>query len=820
MNGYAKTKSPHLPPEAQFDVLRFLMKVEELSKGRSHRSGLGVALLLLFLRQNGVLQNLEEQETSKFTIDAIEARMARTPLNPDVHKVFLILIRQLGRPDVARFQEMVRACNELKPELCEELYPTVVEYVFSSFVDHGNSWGAGLPYELAKVILELAQLPPHGNVYNPFAGTTSICGVLPRGTQYHGQELNEDAWALGAIRMHAHDDAYVSNLFHGDPVHDWNPAGRYYDLIISNPPFNLRVDGGMPFAGKYAPVESFLLFRALQDLRPQGKAILVVPTAFLFTEKGVNASAREKLVREGLLDTVISFPGGLFPNTNVQCALVVVDNGRERSAPVRMVDASSLVRKDRDKRVIDDMALVAMLNGGEHRGVIRYTSIAKLSENSFNLNPARYLGEPISGIPLGDVVRVAKLERRSEQEALPHVRVRDLSSSISLDALDISTVQSVEPDRSPRVLQDPAVLVALQWGELRPTWFDGRGVSVQLGTSVHALTIDQNVVDPIYLLQELRSPKVQEQVARLSEGTSVPKLRMKDLLSVRIELPPIQEQRATVKGLREAHVAAQMEQARSVAERLGVEVQQASNTASLRHLLGTPLLNLNSGVENIRFTLEKVLPGWQQHLISTREQLTLGDALDNLSFELQRVATLLETDSTELNVKRFPLTEMDLLAYVRGTRKRVQQDLNGGHQVDLLLSEEIKSGRMIKPMILGSTALLDLAVDAIVDNARRHAFPSAQEPHVLEFRLDVDLTNTKPSIVFRISNNGKAFPEGFGRDRYVTKSMFAGSAGHTGLGGYHVNQVVQWHKGHLDLLTDISAAPWATTIEMRFPLFQ
>lgn len=273
--------------------------------------------------------------------------------------------------------------------------------------------------------------------------------------------------------------------------------------------------------------------------------------------------------------------------------------------------------------------------------------------------------------------------------------------------------------------------------------------------------------------------------------------------------------------MNEAHVAAQLDEARRSAERHGVELKREGNTASLRHLLGTPLLNLNSGVVNIRFALEALHPNWRNHIISVAEQMTLGDALDNMDYELQRVSTMLETDSTELKVERFPLTSLDLVDYAKGTKRRVQLDLNGGHKVELLLSADVKKHLDGKAFIQGNKALLDVAIDAIVDNIRRHAFAQLNEQHLIEFGLDLDLTDKKPHIIFSVANSGKPFPEGFDLERYVVKNLFAGKTGNTGLGGYHVNEVVRWHKGQLDLMTGTSyGGPHATKIIMNFPLDQ
>lgn len=822
-------KAPNLPPELADLADRIFHRAFDILFRAGVQRGYHGAALFLFLRHKGLLQLLPEERSFFGALAQLRHAVARSTGDTTVHEVFDALsepLRDIGGHHLA---ELIHVFETIPEELLGMHYPALVDRLLHLIAKADGKYAGGYdqPIELTELILRLAEVPTGGSVYNPFAGLASLGALLRPDAQYYGQEVNARTWAMGMIRLWAHRPNSRNYLYQEDSIRSWNLPGEQFDLIVANPPFNLRVEDNRHYQTfRHTTAESIFLERGYGDANDKGKVICVVPIGFLFNNMGDRRRFRHWLVGSGTLDAVISLPGGLLSSTGIPMALIMLDKARDRYAPIRMMDASPFVmRVSRTERRIDVDALLDALNAREQPGVFRFVDESEVHANDLILSPKRYLLAPdedvANGTRLGAFTTPIALERAEPGAKLPFVRIRDLKEDAMDPRLHVAALEVRDVPKHAKKLDRSALLVALRWSNLKPTWFEYTGTPVAVTNDVMVLEVDGEAVDVDFLAAELLSDHVKVQVERVNQGLTIPSLRRQDILDIRIELPSKPEQLAKMQGLRQAHVEALKRMADKEAERHGVELQRAGNTASLRHLLGTPLLNINSGVENIRVALDTLRPDWREHLISVREQMTLGDAIDNLVHELQRVATLLETDSTELQVERFPLESMDLLAYLKAVKRRVQLDLNGGHKVDLLVSSDVKEQLRGKVQVMGSKALLDMAIDALVDNARRHAFANEPEPHVLEFHLGLDLTHPKPFAMLSVINNGRPFPEGFDLDRYRTKNMFAGETGHTGLGGYHVNEIVQWHKGWLELRSGKEyVGPYSSAIELFIPLHQ
>lgn len=97
--------------------------------------------------------------------------------------------------------------------------------------------------------------------------------------------------------------------------------------------------------------------------------------------------------------------------------------------------------------------------------------------------------------------------------------------------------------------------------------------------------------------------------------------------------------------------------------------------------------------------------------------------------------------------------------------------------------------------------LLRIMFDAILENARRHGFGKVDNDNNL-VKVHTGLSDDGKSIVITICNNGCALPDGFTLQKFVTKGITIGSSGNTGIGGYHIYQIVKRHHGKLGVYSN------------------
>lgn len=677
-----------------------------------------------------------------------------------------------------------------------------------------------LPWSVATLMARL--LGEVEEVFDPSADASVLPAVLmvnkPRSVQLDAVFLNRSSLLFNTLQARILGTELNAAL--NEPSAPGDPNKKYLHCI-SAPPFGARTKE----VGSLRAVQSheIAINQIIKRLAPEGKAVVLVSESMLFSNG--DEVLRRNIMDQQHLRAIISLPSGsLAPHAQVKTSILLFDRTLPKGSSVQFVDASTFITThSRTEPQIDITGLFDAMQLNEDPNVVRMVAAEEIRSNEYNLNAARYFVQPEEiidgGVRLGLHVAPLRLGRYEPGTEAPFVRIRNLKEDAMEHQLQLDQLESRELPRHAKMLDRSALMLAMRWSNLKPTWFEYDGTPIAVTSDILVVEVDQDRVDIPYLTHELLSAKVQAQVERLNRGRVIPSLREKDILDLLIELPSKPEQQAKVKGLREAHVDALRKKAEQEAERHGVQLQQHGNTVSFKHRLGTPLLAVGSGIDTIRMSLDNLKPDWRDHLVSARAQLTLGGIMENIAYELQRISDMLKADSLELDVTTYPLKPMDLVAYAKKAVHRIQGELNGGHEVNFFISGDIKEQLKGKAPILGNRELLDTAMNALVDNARRHGFAKEEGPHRLDIRVGLRVDEKQTWLVLSVANSGKAFPVGFGVDRYVRKNVHAGPTGHTGIGGYHVQEIIQYHKGYLELLTGSKLmGALATDVELNFPL--
>jgi len=101
-----------------------------------------------------------------------------------------------------------------------------------------------------------------------------------------------------------------SNYVCCDSVFEWPDYSQRFDLIVSIPPFGMRIDNQFDFINPdIKTAEQFLIEKGINSIRMGGKLIAALPTGILY-RGGSELELRKKLIGNDLIDTIISFPSG------------------------------------------------------------------------------------------------------------------------------------------------------------------------------------------------------------------------------------------------------------------------------------------------------------------------------------------------------------------------------------------------------------------------------------------------------------------------------------------------------------------------------
>lgn len=269
-------------------------------------------------------------------------------------------------------------------------------------------------------------------------------GTLSR---IYGQEKNITTYNLARMNMLLHgvkDSEF--DIHHGDTLkNDWpilnemNPAKKIvFDAIVANPPFSLRWQPndatGEDFrfknyglAPKSAADFAFLLhgFHFLSD---EGTMAIILPHGVLF-RGGAESRIREKLLKDGNIDTVIGLPSNLFFSTGIPVCILVLKKCKKED-DVLFINASDEENFEKGKRqnYLREKDIQKIVDTYQDRPekIERYARrvpMQEIEKNDYNLNISRYVStakpEPI--IDLKEVnKKIETVEKRIKASKEEH----------------------------------------------------------------------------------------------------------------------------------------------------------------------------------------------------------------------------------------------------------------------------------------------------------------------------------------------------------------------------------------------------------------
>lgn len=301
------------------------------------------------------------------------------------------------------------------------------------------------PPEISRLIATILRPEAGERVSDPCCGSGTLlltCSAFARaqsggeGCELFGQEKNGSTWALAKINMFLHGER-AAQLAWGDTLKDpCLVAGgqlQKFDVVISNPPFNVKdwgqeVAASDPF-GRYrrgvpprASADYAFISHMVETLKPsRGRMAVVVSHGVLF-RSGSELQIRRQLLEEGLVDAVIALPTKLLPNTPLPIALLVLRKDKS-DGQVLFIDASRQFEHGKTQNQLRDEDLAQIeatyVARADVEGYARLVSLEDIFQNDCNLNVVRYVEavEPVCQVDL-EALRTERAQLRVELEAL------------------------------------------------------------------------------------------------------------------------------------------------------------------------------------------------------------------------------------------------------------------------------------------------------------------------------------------------------------------------------------------------------------------
>lgn len=407
-----------------------------------------------------------------------------------------------------------------------------------------------------------------------------------------GIEINASVFLIGLTRMLL-AGIDTPRLEHGNSLEREaasSPSRDGFDVVLANPPIGAK-SSREPWRYQHFPIltnDSVGLFiqHALSQLRPHGRAVIAVPDGFLF-RSGSERELRRHLIERGHVEAVIGLPAGVYaPYTAVKGSLLVLSK-QGGASRVRMVDAASQfelrsgrkapsIRKDLAQQLANEVRRPELRTPNElppgisagmrGTGVLARSvwemSIEELAAAEWDLSPRRREKGGLDNLlanlkdALGDTGEIAQLatvaqinagrtiksadlvEEPHGEGAVGYIRIRDLVQGKV--ARCSSWIAPPVADMERRWALLPGDVLVSKSGTIGKSALVRNGaVGSVAANGLYVVRVDQERLDPGFLLAYLASPACQNWLAAQSSGTVIQHLNRAVLDEFPVPLPPL-----------------------------------------------------------------------------------------------------------------------------------------------------------------------------------------------------------------------------------------------------------------------------------------
>lgn len=308
-----------------------------------------------------------------------------------------------------------------------DLFGDAYEYLIGQFaMESGKKAGEFYtPRQVSEVMAQIiAQNSDISSIYDPTVGSGSLLLTVrkhlnkesQRNLSYYGQEKNTVTYNLARMNLLLHGvNPGKINIRNADTLADnWPDSNTKIDAIVMNPPYSLNgwnkaglktTDPRFEIAGVLPPNSkgdfAFLL-HGFFHLSETGTMAIVLPHGVLF--RGASEGAiRQKLIELNHIDAIIGLPSGLFTNTDIPVAVMILKKNRPIDAPILMVDASRSFLKGKTQNFLQEKDIAKIVDiyttRNELKGYSHLATREQIIENEYNLNIARYIDFDDNEIP-------------------------------------------------------------------------------------------------------------------------------------------------------------------------------------------------------------------------------------------------------------------------------------------------------------------------------------------------------------------------------------------------------------------------------------
>ncbi|WP_262505571.1 N-6 DNA methylase [Saccharicrinis fermentans] len=568
---------------------------------------------------------------------------------------------------------------------------------------------------------------------------------------------------------------------------------------------------------------AYIIGEMLTKLRDGGKMIFLMPNGFLTSSLGQEVKLKKMILKDFNLESITSLPGNIVSNTNISLNLIVISKNKP-TGKVKMVDGSEcFIRKSSSQNIIDVEVVSHLIKSVDSNEKVLTISEEDIKLNDFSLLPQRYLVESSSKIdlsnakPLGDVIMYIKPIRYQKSEFGKKIGIKDLQDSPDQYTIDYSQLTQEELPKGVARLNRNSLLVASKGLKLKPTYIGNVGMDIYYTPqNIFEFNVESDNVNIDYLIAELHKDYVQKQLAKFTVGAGIPSITRKQLLSIRIFLPSIDEQLQIVEKEKTERFQQKLKELGFEREIAQIRKEQKEDLSSKKHNIMQHINNVKSSADVLIGFMEK--NGGQlraNDIINQRRGVTVEQRFRRLVDSLEDSIYYINNLTNEVRFGEKKIVNLKKLI-----DSCIEKGIQGKNYEVLPLEVDetsfIESSNTIEPIAFISPDDFEEVYNNLLENAVRHGF--LKDNNLYSFRIEMSYDSDVKQIVILFSNNGEPLPKGMA-DRYGIKGEKAGKTGNKGYGAWKIKQIANYWEAGFEVL-DSSESTNKVAFELRLNVEQ
>jgi len=332
-----------------------------------------------------------------------------------------------------------------------DLLGAAYEYLIKYFADSAGKKGGEFytPAEVVRLLVQITKPQAGNEVYDPTAGSGGFLiqahqyveeqGEDPNDLALFGQDSNGTVWSICNMNVILHNITRFI-IENGDTLEDplilHNGQVRKFDRVLANPPFSQNYSrANMNFTNRFREwtpetgKKADLMFvqHMLASLKPRGYMATIMPHGVLF-RGGKEKLIREMLIKDDVIEAIVSLPPELFYGTGIQACVLVCNRNKPEELRNKILfvnaDREYAEGKNQNKLRPEDIEKIEFVVTHK-RELPNYSRLVDVSEiatdNDYNLNIRLYVDNTpapeqedvrahlIGGIPEDEVARLTGL---------------------------------------------------------------------------------------------------------------------------------------------------------------------------------------------------------------------------------------------------------------------------------------------------------------------------------------------------------------------------------------------------------------------------